>query len=149
MLRIFPYGINRHRLEQAVHELGAPARLVNQPAQADVILTVRGQVKRQPKEMRQLVEQGTLLYTLRSDTVMQMAKFLREQLADAFPEDRSALAEAEAAISQVLDHHRPVELAPQQPRLRRLQHELVKRYGLVSKSEGEEPFRRLVIYPTR
>ena len=109
----------------------APARLVNQPAQADVILTVRGQVKRQPKEMRQLVEQGTLLYTLRSDTVMVI-----EHLA-------------EAAISQVLDHHRSVELAPQQPRLRRLQHELVKRYGLVSKSEGEEPFRRLVIYPTR
>jgi stage III sporulation protein AA len=149
LLRIFPYGINRHRLEQAIHELEAPARLVNQPAQAEVILTVRGQVKRQPKEMRQLVEQGTLLYTLRSDTVMQMAKFLREQLADAFPEDRAAIVEAEAAISQVLDRHRPVELTPQKPRLRRLQHELVKRYGLVSKSEGEEPFRRLVIYPSR
>ncbi len=149
LLRIFPYGINRHRLEQAIHELEAPARLVNQPAQAEVILTVRGQVKRQPKEMRQLVEQSTLLYTLRSDTVMQMAKFLREQLADAFPEDRAAIVEAEAAISQVLDRHRPVELTPQKPRLRRLQHELVKRYGLVSKSEGEEPFRRLVIYPSR
>jgi hypothetical protein len=148
LLRIFPYGINRHRLEQAIHELEAPARLVNQPAQAEVILTVRGQVKRQPKEMRQLVEQGTLLYTLRSDTVMQMAKFLREQLADAFPEDRAVIVEAEAAISQVLDRHRPVELTPQKPRLRRLQHELVKRYGLVSKSEGEEPFRRLVIYPS-
>src|SRR5262249_28703797 len=149
LLRIFPYGTTRHRLEQAIHELEAPARLVNQLAQADVILTVRGQVKRQPKEMRQLVEQGTLLYTLRSDTVMQMAKFLREQLADAFPEDRAAIVEAEAAISQVLDRHRPVELAPQKSRLRRLQHELVKRYGLVSKSEGEEPFRRLVIYPSR
>jgi stage III sporulation protein AA len=148
LLRIFPYGINRHRLEQAIHELEAPARLVNQPAQADVILTVRGQVKRQPKEMRQLIEQGTQLYTLRSDTVMQMAKFLREQLADAFPEDHAAMIEAEAAISQVLEQQRPVELAPQKPRLRRLQHELVKRYGLVSKSAGEEPFRRLVIYPT-
>lgn len=149
ILRIFPYGINRHRLEQAIHELEAPARLVNQPAQADVILTVKGQIKRQPKEMRQLVEQGTTLYTLRSDTVMQMIKFLREQLADAFPEDRAALTEAEAAINQVLDRRRPVELAPQKPRLRRLQHELVKRYGLTSKSEGEEPLRRLVIYPVR
>jgi stage III sporulation protein AA len=149
VLRIFPYGVNRHRLEQAIHELGAPARLVSQPGQADVILTLKGQVKRQPKEMRQLIEQGTGLYTLRSDTVMQMVKFLREQLAEAFPEDRAALAEAEEAIGQVLDRHRPVELAPQKPRLRRLQHELVKRYGLVSKSEGEEPMRRLVIYPPR
>jgi len=148
ILRIYPYGINRHRLDQAIRELQAPARLVNQPAQADVILTVRGQVKRQPKELRQLIEQGTTLYTLRSDTVVQMAKFLREQLADAFPEDQAALAEAEAAISQVFDRNRPVELAPQKPRLRRLQHELVKRYGLVSKSEGAEPLRRLVVYPS-
>ena len=148
ILRIYPYGINRHRLDQAIRELQAPARLVNQPAQADVILTVRGQVKRQPKELRQLIEQGTTLYTLRSDTVVQMAKFLREQLADAFPEDRAALAEAEAAINQVFDRNRPVELAPQKSRLRRLQHELVKRYGLVSKSEGTEPLRRLVVYPS-
>jgi stage III sporulation protein AA len=147
ILRIFPYGINRHRLAQAIHELEAPARLVNQPTHADVILTVKGQVKRQPKELRQLIEQGTPLYTLRSDTVIQMVKFLRDQLADAFPEDQAALAEAEAAINQVLDHHRPVELAPQKPRLRRLQHELAKRYGLASKSEGADPFRRLVIYP--
>jgi len=77
-----------------------------------------------------------------------MAKFLREQLADAFPEDRAALAEAEAAINQVFDRNRPVELAPQKSRLRRLQHELVKRYGLVSKSEGAEPLRRLVVYPS-
>jgi len=147
ILRIYPYGINRHRLDQAIQELEAPARLVNQVAQADVILTVKGQVKRQPKELRQFVEQGTLLYTMRSDTVAQMIKFLREQLADAFPEDRIALAEAEAAIDQVLNRNRPIELAPQKPRLRRLQHELVKRYGLTSRSEGEEPFRRLVVYP--
>jgi stage III sporulation protein AA len=147
ILRIFPYGVNRHRLEQAIHELEAPARLVSQPAQADVILTLKGQAKRQPRELRLLIEQGTPLYTLRSDTVVQMGKFLREQLADAFPEDRAAVAEAEAAVEKVLDRNRPVELAPQKPRLRRLQHELVKRYGLVSKSEGEEPFRRLVVYP--
>lgn len=146
-LRIYPYGINRHRLDQAIHELEAPARIVSSPDQADVILTVRGQVKRQPKELRLLVEQGTPLYTLRSDTMAQMVKFLREQLADVFSEDQAALAEAEAAINQVLDHQRPVELTPQKPRLRRLQHELVKRYGLKSKSEGEDPFRRLVIYP--
>ncbi len=149
ILRIYPYGINRHRLDQAIHELMAPARLVNQPHQADVVLTVRGQVKRQPKELRLLIEQGTTLYTLRSDTLAQMVKFLREQLADAFSEDQAALAEAEAAINQVLDQHHPIELAPQKPRLRRLQHELVKHYGLKSKSEGDEPFRRLVIYPTQ
>ena len=147
LLRIFPYGVNRHRLEQAIHELEAPARIVNQANQADVILMARGQVKRQPRELRMLIEHGTQLYTLRSDTFAQMAKGIRELLADAFPEDRAALLEAEAAINEVLEQNKQVELAPQRARLRRLQHELVKHHGLQSKSEGEEPFRRLVVYP--
>lgn len=146
-LRIFPYGINRHRLEQAIHELEAPAHIVSQADQADVILMARGQVKRQPRELRALIEHGVQLYTLRSDTFAQIAKSLRELLADAFPEDRAALTEAEAAINEVLEQNKPIELAPQRARLRRLQHELVKHYGLLSKSEGEEPFRRLVVYP--
>ncbi|MGE0823198.1 MAG: R3H domain-containing nucleic acid-binding protein [Candidatus Binatia bacterium] len=147
--RIFPYGINRHRLEQAIHELEAPARLVPHPAEADIVLTVKGQVKRQSKELRLLVENGLPLYTLRNDTIMQMKKFLREYLSDAFPEEKAAIHEAEEAIEEVLTHHRPVELSPQKSRIRRLQHELVKRYGLVSKSEGDDPFRRLIIYPER
>jgi stage III sporulation protein SpoIIIAA len=149
VLRIFPYGINRHRLEQGIHDLDAPARLVSHPNQADVVLTVKGQLKRQPRELRALIEQGLSLYTLRSDTMMQMGKFLRERLAESFPEDQSALADAEAAIEHVIEHRESVELAPQKPRLRRLQHEFVKRHGLVSKSEGEDPFRRLVVYPAQ
>jgi predicted RNA-binding protein Jag len=94
-----------------------------------------------------LVEQGTQLYVLRSDTYAQMIKSIRELLVDAFPEDRAALTEAETAINEVLEHNKPVELAPQRARLRRLQHELAKHYGLLSKSKGEEPFRRLVVYP--
>ncbi len=146
-LRIFPYGVNRHRLEQAIRDLNAPARIVSQANQADVILTVRGQLKRQPKELRLLVTHGLPLYTLRNDTPLQMGKFLRNQLAAAFPEDQAALNEAEAVVEQVLEHNQARELSPQIPRLRRLQHELVKSYGLRSKSEGEEPFRRLVVYP--
>ena len=146
-LRIFPYGVNRHRLEQAIRDLNAPARLVPQANQADVVLTVKGQLKRQPKELRLLVSHGLPLYTLRSATLVQMGKFLRDQLAAAFPEDQAALNEAEAIVEQVLEHKRALELSPQIPRLRRLQHELVKSYGLRSKSEGEDPFRRLVVYP--
>jgi len=149
VLRIFPYGINRQRLEQVIMDLQVPARVVAHPTQADMVLTVRGQLKRQPKELRFMIEQGLPLHALRSDTMMQMSKFLREQMADAFPEDRAALTEVEEAIEQVLTQQQPVELAPQRPRVRRMQHEVVKRSGLVSKSEGSDPFRRLVVYPGR
>ena len=149
VLRIFPYGVNRQRLEQVIMDLQVPARTVAHPTQADMVLTVRGQLKRQPKELRIMIDQGLPLHALRSDTMMQMSKFLREQLADSFPEDRAALTEVEEAIEQVLTQQQSVELAPQRPRIRRMQHEIVKRYGLVSKSEGDDPFRRLVVYPGR
>jgi predicted RNA-binding protein Jag len=40
-----------------------------------------------------------------------------------------------------------VELPPQSNYVRRLQHRLAERYGLVSHSTGTEPYRRVVIYP--
>ena len=42
---------------------------------------------------------------------------------------------------------RPVELTPRTNYYRRLQHEAASRLGLVSQSKGEEPYRRVVIYP--
>ncbi len=147
VLRIYPYGINRQRLEHAIHALDVPARVVAQPTYADVILTVRGQAKRQPKALRLLVERGMPLYALRSDTASQMEKFLRDHLSEEFPEDRAALAEAEAGVQRVIAQNEQCELSPQRARLRRLQHQVVKSYGLISHSEGEEPFRRLIVYP--
>jgi predicted RNA-binding protein Jag len=41
-----------------------------------------------------------------------------------------------------------VELSPQDSFVRRLQHEVAERAGLVSESKGREPFRRVVIYPS-
>ncbi|WP_255510399.1 R3H domain-containing nucleic acid-binding protein [Myxococcus sp. AB025B] len=40
-----------------------------------------------------------------------------------------------------------MELAPRQPRVRKLQHRLVSRYRLEAVSHGSEPSRHLVIYP--
>lgn len=147
VLRIYPYGINRHRLEAAIHALDVPARVVDQASYADVILTVKGQAKRQPKALRLLVEHGTPLYTLRSDTASQAAKFLRDYLCEEFPEDRAALLEAEEGVRRVIARNEQCALTPQRARLRRLQHQLVKSFGLVSHSEGEEPQRHLVISP--
>ncbi|MBW4560310.1 MAG: hypothetical protein KME32_03975, partial [Mojavia pulchra JT2-VF2] len=41
----------------------------------------------------------------------------------------------------------PVELLPRCAKVRSMQHELVERYRLKSQSFGEEPLRRLRIYP--
>jgi predicted RNA-binding protein Jag len=46
-----------------------------------------------------------------------------------------------------MEQLQPVELAPQNNFVRRLQHQLAERYGLATESKGVEPHRRVVIYP--
>jgi hypothetical protein len=92
------------------------------------------------------------MHILKSNTVSQIQAFLRsvfeveEDGADEGDQE-IALREVEEAISEVLSAAQPVELSPQNSYVRRLQHQLVQRYGLASESRGEEPFRRVVIFP--
>jgi predicted RNA-binding protein Jag len=58
-----------------------------------------------------------------------------------------ALREAEEAITQVRDTKKSVDLNPQNSYIRRLQHQTVQKVGLHSESVGDEPKRRVRIYP--
>jgi len=161
ILKVFPYAVSREKLARAIDELGVPVYLVEDSRGADVVLTVKAQERRHPKKLRDAESRGVPVRVVRNNTVQQMEKFLRhhygiEQAAeparrgggDDFPDDyRASLQEAEQAIDQVLDRGHPVELSPQDRPIRRLQHELIERAGLVSEAKGAEPYRRVVIYP--
>jgi predicted RNA-binding protein Jag len=54
-----------------------------------------------------------------------------------------ALQEAREAIEKAEASGNPVELLPQNSYVRRLQHELVAKHHLVSRSVGQEPRRRV------
>jgi len=63
-------------------------------------------------------------------------------------EVEEALREAEEAAMHTVEDQKRRELRPAPHRIRRLQHELIAKYGLLSFSVGEEPYRRVVvIYP--
>lgn len=144
IVKIFPYAVSRNRLARVVSELRIPVHLADEPEQADLILTLKGQYRKMPKRLRMAEEQGLPIYVIRSNTMAQMESFLRE-LVDS--PGMNPLAEAEQAIQKVLESLKPVELAPQSSAIRRLQHELAERYQLHSRSAGEEPNRRVTIYP--
>jgi stage III sporulation protein SpoIIIAA len=148
-LRIFPFAVSRSKLERAIRDLRVPARLVSYLNEAEVVVTVKAQERRQPKRLRDAQMRGLRLAVVRSNTIKQMEAFLRREFGmEDFPEEHAvALQEVEDALDQVLDAGHPVELSPQDGYVRRLQHELVERAGLSSESKGEEPFRRVVIYP--
>ena len=86
---------------------------------------------------------------MRSNTITQMENFLGTVFGvdDPAAGDEAALREVEEGIDEALEQGHPVELSPQNNHLRRLQHQVVERYGLTSESRGEEPYRRVVIQP--
>ena len=95
ILHIFPFGVSRNRLEQAIANAGAePARLVRDLADAELVVTTRGHYRKRPRILRDAEALGTPLYVLRSNTVAQMEACLleiidaREAGGDPSGEDR-------------------------------------------------------------
>jgi stage III sporulation protein SpoIIIAA len=151
VLRILPYAISAPRLERTIRDLRVPAYVVDRLDEADCVVTLKSQEKRLPKALRAAEAEGKPLHVLRNGTSGQIETFLRGlfDVGDVMDEQRVALAEVEAAVHSAIDGGRPVELAPQASFVRRLQHEMVERAGLASTSRGDEPYRRVVVFPAR
>jgi stage III sporulation protein SpoIIIAA len=146
---VVPYAVSKQKLERAIRKFRISAYLVDDPDDADMVLTLKSQERRQPRKLREVQTRGVPLHVIKSNTVTQMENFLRSAfgVSDHLAGDDAALREVEDGIDEVLEQNHPVELSPQNNYLRRLQHQIVERYGLVSESKGVEPYRRVVIYP--
>ncbi|MCS6950042.1 MAG: R3H domain-containing nucleic acid-binding protein [Armatimonadota bacterium] len=157
-VRIFPYGVSRNRLERAIRELRVPAYIVRDVQQADVVIALKANARREPARMKEASVRGLPVYVVKSNTYAQIASSVQDIFAMRPPEGwddseptldptEAALLETEAAIHEVLRTSMPVDLSPQNSYIRRLQHQLVEKYRLVSESVGVEPNRRVRISP--
>jgi stage III sporulation protein SpoIIIAA len=164
-LHIYPYGIPRNQLEQVIMTMNLPVVLTKDIDSADVVLALRSHVRNQSK-LRQLAKTRQVpLHTIKASTLPQVAKSLRRlldmddpsmpEIADlglfahsGSADEIEALEETRLAVEQiVIPKGQPVELLPRSSHVRKMQHELVEHYHLKSHSFGEEPNRRLRIYP--
>ena len=150
-VRIFPYAVSKAKLERALRKFRVPAYMVDDLDDADLVVTLKAQERRQPRRLRDAQARGIPFYIVRSNTITQMENFLRAAFGvdDHLALDEAAVREVEEAVDEALELGRPVELTPRNNHLRRLQHELVERFGLTSESKGQEPYRRVVVYPER
>lgn len=151
MLRIFPYGIARTRLDRAIRERKVSATITNDLNAADAIIAIRSTVQNKPGRLR---EMGKQLPTavVKSNTYSQIAAALDDLLSQSRQEgenDHEALEEVVKAIETVTLTGKPVELAPRNARLRRVQHQLAESKRFASESVGEDPNRRLRILPNK
>jgi stage III sporulation protein SpoIIIAA len=146
LLRIFPYGVSRNKLEKALADLGLRAQIVKHADQADAVLTIKAHSRGDPGKFVDAAAMRIPIHVVRSNTYHQLLGALREifRLSRVGAEER-ALQEAQSAVEQAIQTSEPVELAPQPSRLRRLQHQLANQYELRSESIGVEPKRRVRI----
>jgi stage III sporulation protein SpoIIIAA len=146
--RIFPFGVSRRRLEQAIQQMGMPATIIEQLGEADALITMRSYYRRKPQILRDAEDRGIPIYVIRSNTVSQMEQCLLSMRSERGQDPVvSALQEAEEAIGEVMRGQQAADLSPQNAYVRRLQHLLAQRYNLTSRSLGQEPQRRVRILP--
>jgi hypothetical protein len=146
-MSLFAFGVSRKRLEQAVRELGLPVTVARDLEEADAVVTLRNYYKRKPGALRDAESHGVPIYVLKTNTILQMENMLASLYdLEADPQE-AALRETAEAIGLVQASGHPVELAPQNAYVRRLQHQLAERNNLMSRSRGSEPNRRVELVP--
>ena len=153
-VRIFPYGVSRSRLDRAIAESHVPALIARDVSDADVVVALKATYKREPGKMREATQKRLPVYMVKSNTYAQINDSIREifRLGPAEEETavdsaEDALVEAQEGIDVVKTSGEALDLSPANSYLRRLQHQLVERYQLVSESVGVEPNRRVRILP--
>ena len=146
--RIYPFGVSRKRLEQAIQQAHSAITLAEHLNDADIVITLRNYYRRKLPALREAEARGVPIYVLRANTVFQMEQCLisLEETSTALDPITNALEEAEEAALGVTEGDGAVELTPQNAYIRRLQHELAQRYNVSSRSQGREPRRRVRIF---
>ncbi|MGB5715454.1 MAG: R3H domain-containing nucleic acid-binding protein [Waterburya sp.] len=162
---IYAYGIGRSQIDQVIEVLELPVVLTKDLDEADAVVALRSQIKHHSK-LRNLAQDRHLpIYTVKSNTIPQVTRIFRQILNLDDPnipepidlrlfskagndDEIEALEEARLAVEQiVIPQGQPVELLPRSAKVRKMQHELIEHYRLQSDSFGDEPNRRLRIYP--
>jgi stage III sporulation protein SpoIIIAA len=150
-IQIYPYGVARNRLMQAIKHLGVPAIVVNEFGEADVLVTLRSHYRKRQRPIMDAERRNMPIYVLRANTINQMQKFLSDlfNITPDFNDDSGrdvVLQETRAAINAVINGERWVELQPAKSTIRRLQHQMARDANLVSHSYGKDPNRCVRIF---
>lgn len=169
-------GLAPARLQEVIRARQLPVRLVADVEQAEVVLSVRGQLGRDPELRRRAQAAGRPILVIKSDSPHLIQRAMERLLArsgrdeataqaGAQPSDGSdgaaggapprALEDGHAALEEcrlavervVLPEGRPVELLPRSERVRQMQAELVGRYRLRSAVFGKGNQQRLRVFP--
>ncbi|MEE8414008.1 MAG: R3H domain-containing nucleic acid-binding protein, partial [Dehalococcoidales bacterium] len=152
--KLFLFGVNRGRFEQASREMQLGVDIVDSLKEANLFVTSKSHYRRKPQKVKDAEVANLPIYVLRSNTPSQIMQFLGSiyrsadvpETGEAPDSFQVALGEAQEAVNLVKNGQGEVELSPQSSYIRRLQHLVAERNQLDSQSTGKEPRRRVRIY---
>ncbi|MEI7984298.1 MAG: R3H domain-containing nucleic acid-binding protein [Armatimonadota bacterium] len=156
LVKIFPYGIARTRLERAIREKKVGAMVTADIESADAVMAIRSTYQSKPRKIRDLAGKNIKTIVVRSNTFANIASALDdlvkgnvETVSTSSRMEEKVFAEVQAGIETVLQNGKPFELSPQNPAVRKAQFQLIEARRLASEAIGEDPNRRVRILPTR
>jgi len=150
-MNIYPFGVARNRLIEAIRHLGLPAKVIRDVEDADVFLTLKSYYRSRQKQIVWAEEKGIPIYVLRANSENQMEQALAEVFnlgsSNEKPLNYDHISqEVHTAIEAVLAGKHWVDLPPASAKVRRIQHELIREAELISHSYGKEPNRHVRIF---
>ena len=149
--KIFPFGVARNRLLQAIKSMGVSAYVVKSLDEADILVTQRRYYRDRLQPIVEAEERGIPIFVIKSNSVGQIEQFLADSFAHRYPPARLTLSEearrqTEEAIMIVKAGEKFINLDPMPAAIRREQHEMAKQAHLISRSFGKDPNRYVRIY---
>lgn len=153
--KVYLYAVSRTIVEKIIERLNLNVEITRNVEDADIVIAHKNFAKGGAKILNTAKEYRVQIFYVKTNSMAQIQKVLKDAL-DIQPGDvetlqgycdeaEQALDEAKEAIKKILEGAELIELSPQSPQVRKLQHELVEQYNLESTSIGEGDNRHLRI----
>ena len=161
VISVYPYAVSRGQLERVIRTLELPALVAKTIDEADAIFALKNYAKHGAKIIELSRKHKTPLYIVKNNSIEGIQKALKELFPDLVSDfvleeevnkigevdKEAAFEEVRAAVDKVMATEKAVDLPPRNAQIRKLQHELIEEYKLESLSIGQEPKRRVRIFP--
>ena len=149
--KVFPYGVNRGKIEQVIKSHNLPIGIVSNIEETDYILTTKNFYRRRTKLLRDAEIKGKTVYVLRRNALAQIHQFFKSLTKINLNQNSNknlnlVVNEMEKAVKNLNEGETSSELSPQSSYIRRIQHQIAEQHGLGSSSNGVDPDRKVVLY---
>jgi len=147
---IYSYSINRVRLERAIKVLEVNAKTTLNLDEADMVLTTKNHNKPNSPLIKAVQGRKIPIHVIKSDNVTQINKFLK-YIFKLYNDDedriKQALIEIDEVMKYVSNSKKASEATSAGAYIRRLQRQICYDKGFRCEATGEEPNRRVRVYP--